>query len=539
MTDEMQGKHMELLKLVIVDDEPILLKGLVNTYEWENMGFQVVGTAQSGEQAIRIIREKRPDVVLTDIRMKQITGLQVMEETKKAGQECLFIVLSAYRDFSYAQQACELGAFAYLLKPIEDEKLQETMESAYKTCMEQKKNAEKFENWERIVKKDSVSFLQVVVQKYLQDQIPFEKLTEVLETVGQMPEKEDRFITVEADIDIAYKITNALEYEASRFALEKYLQEKIGSRFYFWHFLSDNSAEFFIVKTRENSTVHELKAFLESAREVLKSPVVASISKPYKGLNGIRKSYEEAGKLFEMAAASGGGTFAVKEEWAEKAEKGASAEETLPIIGALRKNDEKALKDAFIRFIYALPEEEDMQRQKMHGVMLEAEMAIEDSYGMTEELKKQFQNYYSNMQSLHASKEVDVCYKILCRAVELRKEYAQAHDIKGGREYMNAAVAYIEEHLNEEDLSIVSVATHIYLNPVYFGRVFKETFHMSFKKYLLQCRMEKAKRLLQGNVDSIGSLCDQIGISNPSYFAHLFKEYTGKLPSEYKKEFDA
>lgn len=74
---------MELLKLVIVDDEPILLKGLVNTYEWDRMGFQVVGTAQSGEQAIRIIREKQPDVVLTDIRMKQVTGLQVMEEIKK------------------------------------------------------------------------------------------------------------------------------------------------------------------------------------------------------------------------------------------------------------------------------------------------------------------------------------------------------------------------------------------------------------------------------------------------------------------------
>ena len=81
----MLDKCMELLKLVIVDDEPILLKGLVNTYEWDRMGFQVVGTAQSGEQAIRIIREKQPDVVLTDIRMKQVTGLQVMEEIKKTG----------------------------------------------------------------------------------------------------------------------------------------------------------------------------------------------------------------------------------------------------------------------------------------------------------------------------------------------------------------------------------------------------------------------------------------------------------------------
>lgn len=127
---------MELLKLVIVDDEPILLQGLLDTYDWKSMGFRVVGTAQSGEQAIQVIEEVQPHVVLTDIRMKQITGLMVMEEIQKTDLECLFIVLSAYRDFDYAQQACDLGAFAYLLKPIEDEKLQETMQSAYRVCME-------------------------------------------------------------------------------------------------------------------------------------------------------------------------------------------------------------------------------------------------------------------------------------------------------------------------------------------------------------------------------------------------------------------
>ena len=110
---------MELLKLVIVDDEPILLQGLIKTYDWSGMGFQVAGTAQSGEQAIQVIKEVKPHVVLTDIRMKQITGLMVMEEIQKTDLECLFIVLSAYRDFDYAQQACDLGAFAYLLKPIE------------------------------------------------------------------------------------------------------------------------------------------------------------------------------------------------------------------------------------------------------------------------------------------------------------------------------------------------------------------------------------------------------------------------------------
>lgn len=66
---------MELLKLVIVDDEPILLQGLLDTYDWESMGFEVVGSAKSGVQALEVIRREQPHVVLTDIRMKQMTGL--------------------------------------------------------------------------------------------------------------------------------------------------------------------------------------------------------------------------------------------------------------------------------------------------------------------------------------------------------------------------------------------------------------------------------------------------------------------------------
>ena len=160
---------MRLLKLVIVDDEPILLQGLLNTYDWEDMGLEVAGFAQSGEQAIEVIKEVKPHVVLTDIRMKQITGLMVMEEIQKTDLECLFIVLSAYREFDYAQQACDLGAYAYLLKPIEDDKLKETMQGAYQTCMERMESEEKYESWEKLLVKDSDSFVQVVVQKYVQN----------------------------------------------------------------------------------------------------------------------------------------------------------------------------------------------------------------------------------------------------------------------------------------------------------------------------------------------------------------------------------
>ena len=256
----------------------------------------------------------------------------------------------------------------------------------------------------------------------------------MFQTLGGVWEEGDRFIAVCADIDLTYKITNSLGYEAARFALLKFLEEAIGERFYHWRFEGEEGNCIFIVKTQDNGAVRELKRILESAKKEEKSPVVAAISKPYKGIAGIKN--------------------------------------------------------------------------------------------------------YSNLQNLNAAKAVDVCYKILCSAIDARTEDVQGDKTRYFKEYMSVAVAYIEEHLDDEELSIVSVASHIYLNPVYFGRVFKNTFHMTFKKYLLQQRMEKAKRLLEEGNGSVGDICEQVGIHNPSYFSHLFKQYTGKLPSEYKKEYE-
>lgn len=530
---------MELLKLVIVDDESILLQGLIHTYDWRSMGFEVVGSAGSGEEALEVIRSVRPHVVLTDIRMKRISGLMVMEEIQKEDIDCLFVVLSAYRDFEYAQQACDLGAFAYLLKPIEDEKLWETMQNAYKQCMKQLKSEEKYESWEKLLMKDATNFLQVVVEKYVQNRIEEEKVTEVFATLQNGLCEADRFIAVCADIDLTYKITDSLDWEASHFAVMRRLEELIREKFFCWRFKGEDGNDIFIIRTQNNAALREVKEILEQTKKEELSPLVASISKPYKGISGIKRSCEEAQDLFELASASGASAFTIPEDMEEKKGSFFSEEADSLIVNAVRKNNLVGLKEAFVHYIYNLPEEEEQQCQHLHKVMLKAEFMIGSSYGMTEELKKQFANYYSHLNQLNAAKMVDVCYKILCRAVELRLEDTGRNETKYFKEYMQMALAYIEEHLNDEELSVVSVATHVYLNPVYFGRVFKNTVHMTFKKYLMQQRMEKAKRLMEDGSISIGDICEQVGISNPSYFSHLFKQYTGKLPSEYKKEYEA
>ncbi|MBD5540100.1 MAG: response regulator [Lachnospiraceae bacterium] len=529
---------MELLKLVIVDDEMILLQGLLETYEWNEMGFEVVGAAMNGEQAIQVIEETRPHVVLTDIRMKQISGLVLMEEIQSRGMDCLFIVLSAYRDFEYAKKACDLGAFAYLLKPIEDDKLMETMQGAYEKCMDWIKRGERYKKMEKLISEDSTNFLSVMIHKYTGNLISTEQMLEIFESIGDVPCEKDKFVTVCVDMDIVYKITDFPEYEKRYSYIFKRIEEMLGNNS-FWKFENENGNMVFIIRTRDNGTVHKLKDIIEEVGRETAQQVVAAISRPHSGVEGIRQSFEEASQRFGMMVnTEGTGPFRMPEDGEKEFSKKTIVDAIVMVVNAVRKNSAEDLKENFVSFIYELPGEEKKQCAYIHRAMLSVDNMLMESYGMTEELRKKFEKYYLNLTKLKPAQAVDVCYKILKDAVEIRENLSEEGGAKNYNDYMSEALSYIEEHLDDENLSIVSVASHIYLNPVYFGRVFKNTLNMTFKAYLMKQRMEKAKRLLEEGDVSIGDICARVGIGNPSYFTHLFKQYAGKLPSEYKKEYE-
>lgn len=139
---------MENLKVYIVDDEPLILEGLVKTYEWEQRGFTVAGYSVNPRKALSDIRVLEPDLVITDIRMRQMSGLDLIEAIKEMEKDILCIIISAYRDFSYAQRACELGAFTYLLKPLEEEKLYKALSAAREVCLQQKREQEILKRFE-------------------------------------------------------------------------------------------------------------------------------------------------------------------------------------------------------------------------------------------------------------------------------------------------------------------------------------------------------------------------------------------------------
>lgn len=529
---------MRILKLVIVDDEKILLKGLVETYDWASVGFQVAGWADSGEKALEVIAETQPHLVLSDIRMKQIDGLMVMEETRKLYPATEFIFISAHRDFAYAQKACEMGAYTYLLKPIEEGKLMQTMQEIHAKCSAEIEARERQSRWERVLSVNQESFLQMAVQKYLENSIPEEEAERIFEMVNYRVTDESRFLTVCVATDISVKIVSNIDYFAEELSLCTSLQKMFALIYQVYSFQNREGIFCFLLKSDQPIGVQNIKRMLGSItcnhREI-----VSGISREYRGMEGIKESYEEAGKLFEIACATSSNVFTADLPVSRSSiNESYSVDNERLVLNALRKNDKAQLKETFIKFVCELPGEESLQKMYLHMLLLRAEFMVSSSYGYTGSVRDSIHELYRNCGELPAARMVDVCYRILENITEARSSAEREQDGKYFGKYIEGALNYINENLADESLSIVSAATHVYLNPVYFGRVFKNSMGVSFKQYLMQQRIQFARQLLQDGEDSISLICEKIGISNLSYFSQVFKQYTGYMPTEYRKEYN-
>lgn len=124
-----------MLKILLADDEEISLKCLIETIDWNSLGFEIIGSARNGLEALELYKEHRPDIVITDISMPYMSGLELAKNIRQISKKTKFIILTAYPVFEYAQQAIDYTVSSYLLKPIKNEDLIDTL-----LCIKDKMN---------------------------------------------------------------------------------------------------------------------------------------------------------------------------------------------------------------------------------------------------------------------------------------------------------------------------------------------------------------------------------------------------------------
>lgn len=522
-------------KVLIADDEVKVGQLVKRLIQWDRLGLTCIGLVTDGQTAYEKILSESPDIVITDIRMPVLTGLEMIQKASEQGVKCHFIVVSGYKYFDYAQKALKYGVEDYLLKPIDEDELNRQLQ---KIVAEEEQREDKQQQVDQIEKKLEDSkylrhkeFLrQILSQK--QENIDaantefglqlenkcFRGLTfkldrdiDVAENTQQMQfvlrkimqKAEDAFSACTIDLIAAVQSNHSVQVLLNYFQTE---QENIDNRITdFFNELSDYLENFqhyriTVGVSSEVESFEQISTAIEMSKE-------AAASRLFKG-NGRRIEYcQEPHTLFSP------------KDFQNEYEEFAKAVETMQpdacqyqIHKCFRLASDKAL---FASEFYAM------------GLWL-----LRSTYDILE-IADTFDVDVQQEVLENLSTVADLRDYVIRQVQQLIKESRSERENRERKPVLEA-IAYMKEHFTEK-ITLEDVAATIGFNTNYFSELFKKETGENFSNYLLGIRMEKAKQMLRDTKIPVYEIGESVGYKDAKYFSQQFMKVVGVKPAEYRK----
>ncbi|MCI3925121.1 response regulator transcription factor [Paenibacillus sp. TRM 82003] len=515
-----------MFKVVLVDDEVYARQGLRQFTDWAKYGFTIVAEASNGEEALDVIEATNPDLVVTDIRMPVLDGLELIQAVKERKlAEPSFIIVSGYNDFKYAQQAVRFGVKDFILKPIDEQELEKTLQLVSETLQrdqEDEKDRERTAN-------------QASFERFLAAGPQAQPTPELIAMLGLPNEEEFCYFDVELNdlsgtaeaIEGQWRsvLTEAVEEIVRRSVVPLYERQRG-----VYGFVVGRSAW----RRGDDSWRSFAESLQRRLRDSLGAKVVAYAGKPVAEPALLQESFRTAGEALTHKYATAGEGPVLYEEIEDQPVKYMELDEGLytRLIEAVDEHDlagaQAAADDMFSRFQterYAAEAVNASITRCVIGVV----RIIQSLEGKEQELEalEPVLTWSQAPTSLEGLKALFDAFlrEAVPMIVELRK-----NSVKGSIQKVRQ---YIETHYHQ-NISLKSIAAIFYMNPVYLGQLFKKTYGSYFNEFLLQIRIHEAKRLLRQTELRIYEIADKVGFNNSDYFVTQFEKVEGKTPSEYR-----
>ena len=530
--------------LLIVDDEELIRQGLKARIRYFGLSIDDVYEASSGIEALEIIKEHPVNIVITDIRMPDMDGLTFIKEAKNFRKHMQFIVLSGYAEFSYAEEAIRLGVKVYLLKPISNEELKNTLIKIFKEMEIENKNKRIFrmekEKAEYLLEKEMNSVFSVSEEKIMdiadlcqlagksslackKEELKLYFSVMSIHTYGRV-ETGEVFLKKDKDL-IRFSVKNIfswIETDCGKLIVNS---------------LTDSNYLYAIYWAGDESKLkEEVKTCFEKIKDILEKKMGISItqgvSKISKNIQG--KIMDEALKALNQRIIYGDFNVYFYEDIEEKAD----YPNVKSQIHALRKYLERKEGHKIQSILGEIFCEE---RAKTYGSSYIKTMWI----GIMNML---FLFYDGKAKRPLHLDDLFFDFQVPNKAksmVELQKKMGdilldclKTESISqiSSRDRIQLAMRYISDHYNE-DISINDLADHYEMSPNYFSSIFKQETGQSAINYITEIRMKKAKEFLQTTGDSVVDIAKRVGYEDSQYFFRVFKKYVGITPLKYREEF--
>ncbi|RKP49928.1 response regulator [Cohnella endophytica] len=486
-----------MLKAVVFDDEFIVLKALKKLIEWNDYGIELVGTATDGLSALETFRSLRPEIVMTDIRMPGMDGLELIDIIRSEAPETMFIVFSGYNEFEYVKRAIKLGVVDYLEKPIDIAKIKEGVQKAVDRINELNEVSELKMKWQQgLLEKETHDLLLHGAEARLKWAEQFGADAERVTGVTVLASSEEGFGIQPGGAYRSVQIRNG--------------NERLIVLFHF----SDSRREW----------SEELALWTNTA---------VGSGRTYPSVADAPQSYKEALRALRY------GKYLEGKGWIRFEDLGEShvvnpllSEREEEVLFDMRIGDKESLLLKLDGYL------EEFKQEKMDPEIAEIELLKMVFHGL--EVAKETGGNPSELGTIAHLPRLEL------RNLQTQEE--MAHWLRGQMEKImdwilvvrhkskhaaiEKALDYIAEHYGR-DLTQQEVADNVQMNATYFSLLFKEQMGISYIKYLTKVRIEKAKDLLNEGMP-IQEISERVGYYHARHFSEVFKKQTGITPGQYR-----
>jgi two-component system, response regulator YesN len=517
-----------LFKVLIVDDEVFVRKGLQKLIPWEEFHFTIAGEAKHGGEALDMMKKLSPDLVITDIMMPVLDGLGLIRSLKEEGDGTAdpeFIIISGYNEFKYAQQAIRYGVQDYILKPIDVREMEETLVKLAGTIRKKRLIALTKERFSR----------DGVLELLLQDKLPAEEDVRFEELLGLEPhEPELRFLIVEVHTGpftapVSLKSFREVWAASGTGGEKPPLVEHCPGRF--GTLLAGSQ-----LRTMEPSWPQALELSRKELAVRLQQEVTFYAGGSKERLTEVRQSYLEANEAVKHKYAEGCGRVIVHQHVKAKPLDQTELEPGLfnRLLVELEENNKEAFAQTAMELQLFLQGGRFTPSAAVHSIsrFVERVLLVVKQMGGNEEELRQLLVRLEEEYHVWTLPQLTECF------LRITGEAAQSIDIlrkdrnKGDIERIKK---YIDSHY-ADNMNLKNIAALFYMNPVYLGQLFRKTYGVYFNDYLLERRVEEAKKLLRQTDLRMYEIAERVGIKNANYFVSQFEKLVKLSPMEYRNK---
>lgn len=538
---------MNEIKVFLVEDEMVIRRGIKNSIDWEKEGYIFCGEASDGELAYPMIIKEKPDILITDIRMPFMDGLELCKLVKKELPNIKILILSGYDEFDYAKEAIRLGVTEYLLKPISSGKLLEALNGVSESIRREKEDKDLVRKYMEEMRENTEHEKQKFFEQMIAGNL---SMADALET----GKKYEMNLSAGMYNLLLFRFTLGEENRKSgellgeaEYAIEK-LTERLEYVFEFqrgvegWAFL--------LMADNEEQMSERVKELSKDLEEIMKNystiAYFGGIGQPVARLRELEESFREAERALAARFTMELNRIISVEDirMAQNVDtlddieitSFGEIEKTRTMLEKFLNNGAEDEIDEFVDvYINELPEENLKSVLMRQYIIMDAYIVMmsfcEKIEGIEGEMQAQSEELKNSMKTIQTLEEIKNYIRMLL------KKIIGVRDTISGRRYsdiIEIAKDQIRKTYMSDEISLNTIAAEVGMSSSYFSSIFSKEMGKTFVEYLTEIRMDRAKELLMCSSMKTSEIGYEVGYKDPHYFSYIFKKTQNCTPKEFR-----